>query len=164
MPPGSRRVHAAGMTRLIAGAILLCACGGYRVGTTDHETEPTQVSFERGCEGQRSDPITIEGVELRDRTLSIHFAHATGCGEHRYRVCGAERILRTDPGLWTVSVIHREEREEREEREDAEGEERRGECDAERLGILQADVPRGRELVGLESLEGRNFTLVVGSE
>ena len=149
-------MHAASMMRFIAGALLLCACGGYRLGTTDHETEATRVSFERGCDGQRSDPIAIEGVELRDRTLSIHFAHARGCGEHRYRVCGAERILRTDPGLWTVSVIHREE-----EHEEREG---RSECDAERLGILQADVPRGRELVGLESLEGRNFTLVVGSE
>lgn len=134
----------------VLSIFLLSACGGYTVGTTDQESEPTVVSFERGCEGQRSDDITIEGVELRDRRLSIHFAHATGCGEHRYRVCGAERILRTDPGLWTVSVVHRIERED----DDVE-------CDAERLGILQADIPRGRDLVGLESLEGRNFTIVV---
>ncbi|MFT5353746.1 MAG: hypothetical protein ACI9KE_000946 [Polyangiales bacterium] len=136
---------------LVVGALVLSACGGYRVGTTDHENEPTVVSFERGCEGQRSDDITIEGVELRDRTLNIHFAHATGCGEHRYRVCGAERILRTDPGLWTVSVIHHIERD-----DDSDVE-----CDAERLGVLQAEIPRGRDLIGLESLEGRNFTIVV---
>lgn len=135
----------------VAGTLLLSACGGYRVGTTDHESEPIAVSFERGCEGLRSDEITIEGVELRDRTLNIHFAHATGCGEHRYRVCGAERILRTEPGLWTVGVIHHVIRE-----DDSDAS-----CDAERLGVLQADIPRGRNLVGMESLEGRNFTLLV---
>ena len=134
----------------VLGFLFLSACGGFAVGTTDHESEPTVVPFERGCDGQRSDDITIEGVELRDRRLSIHYAHATGCGSHRYRVCGAERILRTDPGLWTVSVIHRVERNDGD-----------AECDAERLGVLQADIPRGRDLIGLESLEGHNFTIVV---
>lgn len=135
----------------VLGILLLSACGGYTVGTTDHDSEPTVVPFERGCDGLRSDSITIEGVELRDRTLNIHYAHATGCGEHRYRVCGANLVLRTDPGLWTVSVVHHVEREG--ESED--------ECDAERLGVLQAEIPRGRDLIGLENLEGRNFTLVV---
>lgn len=102
---------------------------------------------EEGCSGTAGDHISVDGAELTSDRLLLRLRHGGGCEEHAYRVCPDPVILRTDPGIQRLVIVH-----------DAGGDM----CEAEfdiLAEVALEDLPN--EVLSLESLEGNVLNVSV---
>lgn len=64
------------------------------------------LAVEAGCSGAESDHLSVDGAELTGSRLLLRLRHGGGCEEHSYRLCPDPVILRTEPGVQRLVVIH----------------------------------------------------------
>lgn len=98
------------------------------------------LAVEEGCSGTAGDHVSVDGAELTSGRLLLRLRHGGGCEEHSYRLCPDPVILRTDPGIQRLVVVH-----------DAGGDM----CEAEfdiLAEVALEDLPN--EVLSLESLDG----------
>lgn len=98
------------------------------------------LAVEEDCSGTAGDHVSVDGAELTSDRLLLRLRHGGGCEEHSYRLCPDPVILRTDPGIQRLIVVH-----------DAGGDM----CEAEfdiRAEVALEDLPH--EVLALESLDG----------
>lgn len=64
------------------------------------------IPIEANCFDAPSDPITVMRAELADGMLHIEAGHSGGCAEHRYRLCPNPVVLRSDPAIQEIALVH----------------------------------------------------------
>lgn len=129
----------------LVAVLLAAACGPPRVGVFSPSEHVRVVPIEIGCDEEPSDSIIVHGAELAGSRLRLDVSHGGGCEEHTYRVCGAARLLASNPGQWRITVVH-----------DAHGDV----CEAELRRVLEVDLESNRPF-DLSGLEGRSLTVWV---
>lgn len=129
----------------LVAVLLAAACGPPRVGLYSPSGEVLALPIEIGCDEEPSDPITVHGAELAGSRLRLDVSHGGGCAEHTYRVCGASRLVASDPGQWPITVLH-----------DAHDDT----CDAMLRRVLEVDLERNRPF-DLSGLDGRSLTVSI---